>query len=398
MSRVAIVRCADYSDRNVQEAVEKTLDLLGGIRRFVKPGMTVALKPNLLMKKSPGDAITTHPSLIKALCRLVKEAGGRAVIADSPGGPYTESMLKDVFDGCGMEKAAAETGARLNFDLSEAKIDNPLGKYLKKTTVIRVLADADIIINVPKLKTHGMMTYTGAVKNMFGAVPGMLKAEYHMRIARQEEFASSLIDIFLSVKPTLNIMDAVIGMEGEGPSSGDPKHVGLVAGSEDAFSLDKAMLKVIGAEPGEIPVIRQAIERGLCREGMEDVEIAGEDIRSVLVKDFRMPVREGPGSVEFFKRGFMKWLVGKMRPKPVFIHDLCIGCGKCAENCPVKVISMTDGKPSADLRGCIRCFCCQELCPARAVVIKRPFMARLVLDILGPFLAEVFLKLRGRKK
>ena len=251
--------------------------------------MKVALKPNLVMKKRPGEAATTHPALVHALASMIQEAGGIVTIAESPGGPYTETALRSVYSVCGMEKVARETRLRLNYDLSCIEVDNPSGKYLKKVTVIKPLLGADLVINLPKLKTHGQMVYTGAVKNMFGAVPGGLKAEYHMKMSKYDEFANALIDIFLAAKPALNIMDAVIGMDGRGPTAGNPKQIGLILAGEDAFALDLAALSIINVKPENVPVIRQGIDRGLCPGNLKDVKIIGESIEDVKVRDFVIP-------------------------------------------------------------------------------------------------------------
>lgn len=393
MCKVSVVKCADYKDDNVFSALNKTFDNMGGIEKYIKPGMKVVIKANLLMKKNPSAATTTHPSVIKGLTKIIQKAGASVLLADSPGGPYTENLLRGVYSACGMEKAAKETGLVLNYDLSEVEVDNPSGKYLKKVTVIKPLADADLIINVPKLKTHGQMVYTGAVKNMFGAVPGVLKAEYHLRMAKYDEFANALIDIFLSVKPSLNIMDAVVGMEGHGPSAGNPRQVGLILASENAFNLDLTVLNILNVNPVAVPIIRNAQERGLCPYKLEDIELVGENIESIKLKDFNIPQLESLRDIQFFNNKFLKFFIEKLKPKPVFDFDKCVSCSDCAKNCPAHIIEMRNKKPQADLSKCIRCFCCQELCPAKAITIKRPLVTRFILKT-GVFLADIVMRLK----
>lgn len=211
---------------------------------------------------------------------------------------------------------------------------------------------------------------------MFGAVAGPLKAEYHFRMPGYDEFANALIDIFLSVKPTLNIMDAVVGMDGAGPTAGDPKEIGLILAGEDGFEVDLAALNVVRANPMDVPLIRQAAARGLCHEDISQIAFSGSgtDLDTVRIDGFRMPKSDSMKTLRFFDRGIMKHLVKVMEPRPVFMHSVCTGCAECARSCPAEVIEMKDRKPEVDLDKCIRCFCCQELCPSKAVHIRRNFL------------------------
>lgn len=379
MGTVSIETCEDYGEERLEKALRQTFDNLGGIRRFITPGMKVVLKPNLVMKKRPEEAATTHPALVKVLTELLIEAGARVLLADSPGGLYTPGMLRGLYSYCGMEEACRSTGANLNYDTESVEVENPAGLLLKKVTVIKPLVEADLVINLPKLKTHGQMVYTGAVKNMFGAVPGALKAEYHLRMPDYKQFANALIDIFLSIKPGLTILDAITGMEGAGPTAGKPRHIGLLLAGVSAFEVDCAALKVVGISPAEVPVIREAIGRGLCGAESDVLMIKGKRPEEVRVENFDFPAVDRLSSIQFFERGPMKYAVSRLRPRPVFKHALCVGCADCARHCPAHIIRMTNGKPHADLTRCIRCFCCQELCPAKAISIHRPLFTRIVL-------------------
>ena len=376
MGSVSIQRCADYSEQNIAEALEKCFNDIGGVEKYIKPGMKVLLKPNLVMKKDPAEAATTHPALIKVLCGIIRRVGASAIIADSPGGVYSEKVLKSLYAVCGMSKVGEN--AILNYDTSSVDIDVPDGKLLKKVTIIKPLADADLVINLPKLKTHGQMVYTGAVKNMFGAVPGALKAEYHFRMQNYEDFADALIDIFLSIKPGLTIMDAVYGMEGEGPTAGTPRYIGALLAGENAFEVDLAALKLIKVKPGSVPLIKQAIRRGLCPEDINSIKIFGGNIDEMVIDNFNVPGLNTLRAIEFFDKGIIKFAINRIKPKPVFNHGKCVGCGDCMSVCPAGVIRMNDGKPSADLSKCIRCFCCQELCPIKAINIKRSSIIKLI--------------------
>jgi uncharacterized protein (DUF362 family)/Pyruvate/2-oxoacid:ferredoxin oxidoreductase delta subunit len=375
---VSIERCESYDEEKVYKALEKIINHLGGWRKFIKPGNVVALKPNLLMYKKPEEAATTHPAIIKAVITQVQKAGGLVVIAESPGGPYNLSMLKYVYKMTGVEKVASETGAILNYDLRVDTINQSNAKYLKKFEIIKPLADADVIINLPKLKTHAAMVYTGAIKNMFGAIAGTSKTDLHMRMPDYNKFADCLIDIFTGTKPTLNIMDAVIGMEGYGPTSGDPKHIGLLLASENGFSLDVTASKLIRLPLNYVPVFVQAKERGLIDE---EIIIHGEQLDNIVIKDFKIPEHSADGHPRVFRRRFMKSFQYLLKPRPEIQNGSCVRCGDCVRNCPPKVIRMEQGKESViNYKDCIRCFCCQELCSHNAIKIHRNLLSKALVN------------------
>lgn len=383
MSDVSIVKCADYQYERVKNAVRESLDLLGGVGSFVKPGARVLLKVSLLMKRKPEKATTTHPAVVRAVAELVREAGGRPLIADSPGGYhfYTRGTLASVYETCGMREAAEMSGAELNYDTEAVDVPFPDGRIVKMVKTIKPVLDADLIISIPKLKTHMMTVYSGAVKNMFGVIPGSYKAEYHLRFEDTGDFADLLIDLCRLTKPGLTVMDAVVGMEGYGPTAGNPRTVGLVISSRDPFALDAAAVRLIGLEPRRVPTIVRAEQRGLCPADMGGVRVLGESIRDVAVTDFEKPtVKVAFNYYSLFLPRWLKRRIDKViKPKPVFDHGSCVGCGMCANGCPPRTIEMRDGKPVVDLSGCIRCFCCSELCAHGAVRIARPWFIRMVL-------------------
>ncbi len=382
MNLVSIEKAENYNPETIEAVLRKTLENLGGISKFIKPGMTVALKPNLVMGKTPETGATTHPEIVRAVAKIVREAGAKVVLAESPGGPYTPQRLKAVYAATGMLDAAADSGMELNYDISSLKVDNPDGKYLKKTEIITPLAHADFVINLCKLKTHGQMVYTGAVKNMFGAVPGLLKAEYHMRMADYAHFSDALIDVFLSVRPGLSIMDGVVAMEGYGPTAGDPRHCGLLIASENAFALDYAAAAVIGADPAGIPMFVQAKLRGLMPDELSEIDFPALRPEAVRIADFKVPQLDRLKAIVFVKNNSLfSGLSAKMRPFPVFTSK-CVRCGDCVRLCPVSVITMGRERPEADLNRCIRCFCCQEICPSKAVKMERHPFARITLRLI----------------
>ena len=379
MKRFSTVRIDNYEIMELKEAILKGLDEIGGIDGFIKSGMRIALKPNLVMKKSSEAAATTNPAILAALGEIIKEKGAKAVLIESPGGPFIKSRLKSVYDGTGMTEACESTGIEMNFELDQMNVKNDEGRFLKTVTIIKAFKDIDVIINLPKLKTHGQMVYTGAVKNMFGAVPGVIKAEHHFRMPDYDDFANSIIDIFLAIKPKLNLLDAIDAMEGHGPSGGDVRKLGFIMLSEDAFILDYAACRIIGLDHDEVPVLRQAVQRGYLKPELTKEE--SEDIGDLICKDFRIPSRDNPRLVDFSDHTPSGKFIKLLKPKPVFHHKKCILCGECVRSCPAEVLSIKDKRIRVDLEKCIRCYCCQELCPEKAVVIKRGLFIETALKI-----------------
>lgn len=377
-SSVSIVKCDRYSDcfRYVKEAV----DMLGGIEKFVKKGSKVVIKPNLVSRKNPDEAATTHPEIVKAAAELAASAGGIVTIAESPGGPYNAAMLRSVYSGCGMDKAAAESGAALNYDTSFSEVSLHDGVTVKNLAIIDPILNADVIISLPKLKTHAMTSYTGAVKNLFGTVPGTHKAELHFRLNDRTAFCSMLVDLCEYIKPSLSIMDGVWGMEGNGPTAGSNRHIGIIMASANPYALDLAASRIIGYEPYEVETVKLSLERGLTPR---DPEIIGEDINSLIIKDFAKPESHfNLLQLLSLPPSLNDAVTNALSSRPVIDKSVCVGCGECMRCCPPKAIKMKNGKPEIDRSKCIKCFCCQELCPKKAVGIKRPLLNKLMIKIL----------------
>ncbi len=379
MEIVSLIKCDDYRYEKVRQALEKSFENLGGVKKYVNHGETALLKLNLLMKKKPEEATTTHPVFAKALAEILIEHGVKVIIGDSPGGPFNEKILKGIYKVCGMEEVAKDTGAILNYNTNSVDIKNENGLILKRITAIEILEKVDKVISVSKLKTHGMMMFTGAVKNMFGIVAGLDKAEYHVRMPNNKDFSNALVDICLVADPVLSFMDGIVGMEGAGPSGGDPRKVGAVIASTSPYHLDVVATSIIGLKPTKVPTVQRCVERGLCKGNLDDIKLKGDRIEEFILNDFVIPEIRSLDLLEGKLPKFMRDIInGLLQPKPVFIHEKCMGCSDCAKNCPPHVIKMVDNRPIVNLDECIRCFCCQELCPVKAVDIHRPLLMKLL--------------------
>ncbi len=374
--KISVVKQDNYNYSEIKDALLNTFRNLGGVDKFIGEGDRILLKPNLLMKKTPEESTTTHPSIIKALSEIIVENGGSVLIGDSPGGPFIKPMLSTIYKSTEMDSSLSIEGVELNYNLN-SYTKNFKGKILNDILLVDMINDVDKIINVSKLKTHGFAVFTGAVKNLFGLVPGTKKAEYHVKMPDINDFANSLIDICECTKPVLHVMDGIYAMEGAGPSSGTSRHLGLILASEDPHALDYTACHVIGLKTDEVPTLRKAIERGLLKEFDLNEYLVGDELEGTFVKDFKKAPANS-GNLRNIPKPIMNFLVDKLKSKPIFDHDICIGCGDCARSCPPVAIEMIDNKPIVDYEKCISCFCCQELCPVSAVSIKKPLLAKLI--------------------
>ncbi|NLB35453.1 MAG: DUF362 domain-containing protein [Elusimicrobia bacterium] len=378
-NKVVFTPCKSYQKEDIQPATVKLLQELGNLDKIIKPGQKVLLKVNLLMKKPAEAGVTTHPALVETIVNQVQSLGAKVIIADSPGGPFTKGWLKGIYRETWMEDVAKKTGAQLNWNFQQEDFSYPEGKILKQITLAHDIKEADVIISLAKLKTHGFTIYTGAVKNLFGTIPGLLKADYHLRMSDIRDFSNMLVDVAEFVKPQISIIDAVIAMEGSGPSAGDLKQVGLLGASTNPHALDLACCHLIGLSPKRVFTLQKAIERKLVVENFEDLDIKGMLSADLKPIPFKVPASSRSRHLPIpLPEVLDKFFYNILRPKPDFIHEKCIGCGLCARNCPAKCIQMIETKPYVDLTQCIRCFCCQELCPERAVEIKRGKLSRIL--------------------
>ena len=375
---VSIVKCGSYDEGQVRKAVEGSLTPLGGLGSVINKGDRVLIKLNLLGSKPPEAAVTTHPALARAVVRMVQELGAVPVLGDSPGGNGTFVSYKGVLKNTGIQAVADETGCEIaNFEEEAVDVTSDKARTFKKLKIGKPVMDADKIIALPKLKTHQLTYYTGAVKLLFGYVPGMMKMEYHHNAGRDLDlFSELLLDIHGMRKPDIVIMDAVVGMEGRGPSAGTPRQIGLILASRSCTALDMVATTIAGFDPMAVPTVKKAFERGEGPGSLNEVKVYGEDPSLLIIKDFKKPDTMVSGRRG---RNVMGFIGGLRASRPVINKGKCKKCGICARDCPPKAMTFVKGfSPVIDYNKCIRCYCCQELCPESAVDVQTPLLQRIL--------------------
>jgi len=356
----------------MDRAVGEALDLAGG---FACAGASILVKPNMLNASSPDRAVTTHPEFLRAFLRWLRRAGAdRIVVGDSPGWQSQESVGLRT----GLRAIAASEGADWA-DFSDAvEVENPEGSLVKRFRLARALEETDLLVTMPKLKTHQLMYYTGAIKNLFGLVPGFEKGAFHLRFPERRDFAAMLADLALAAKPDFALMDAVVAMEGPGPNSGRPYRLGLVLASKDALALDFVASDLIGYEPLGIPYLAALAGRGSFVADPGSVTVSGLDPQDARPKSFELiPV---PGNTDVLQGRIPGPIHRMLRnlavARPRFDHRACLRCGGCVKICPAKALELRDrhggGKRvEIDDEKCIRCYCCHEICPEDAIRLVR---------------------------
>lgn len=382
-TQVYAASCPDYEQAEV--CIRALVEQMGGMGRFVRPGERIVLKANLLRAAPPESAICTHPAVVEAVARLVKEAGGTPVICDSPGGAlHKEAVLRSLYEKTGMAAAAAAAGAELAMDSSTRTVSLPEGKVLRQAEIITPVAEADGLIDLCKMKTHVLMSMTGAVKNLFGVIPGLSKVGYHATHPDHETFADVLLDLTGYVKPRLSLMDGILAMEGDGPgSSGTPRQAGLLLASANPLALDTAAGAIMNLPRQDNPVLLAAERRGLTPCRMEDVELIGGTVEELRMADYKFPASTKSNLMDFLgplARPAERLCKKALSQTPRIDGAKCVGCGICAKSCPGQAIAMTAPGKKARIsqKACIHCYCCHELCPQRAVELHQSWLGRLL--------------------
>jgi len=375
-STVALIRCPDYDPGRVLAALRRGIGLLGGIERFVSPGENILLKPNVLAAVPAARHVTTHPAVFQAAARLLLERGARLRYGDSPGfGSFAAAA-----DRSGLEAAAREVGAAAADFSLKAQVSFGEALIAKQLVLAREALDADGIVNLAKMKTHGFMRITGAVKNLFGCVPGIRKGEYHVKMPRREHFAAMLVDVARRLRPRLNVLDGIVAMEGNGPSSGTPRPLGVLLLSADPVALDSVFCRLVRLPQEFVPFLAPGAESGLGVCADDAIEVVGDELDALACPDFQVVRRPAAEMDRAFPYYLKRWIT----PRPVIDPSRCLRCGVCTAVCPLEPKAVRPpaddpGRvPLYDYRRCIRCYCCQEMCPHGAISVYRPLLSGLI--------------------
>ncbi|MCI2046585.1 MAG: DUF362 domain-containing protein [Faecalibacterium sp.] len=389
-SAVILSPAISYAQTVCDNAVEAIFAALPAAQK-IGPETKILLKPNLLAKHPPEAAVTTHPAVVAAVIRACLARGAKAehiTVADSAGGVYNPGQMKALYKVSGLADACAPFGVACYTACETGPRKTAGGKVVSEFELIRPVLEADFIIDLPKFKTHVMTGMTAACKNLFGTIPGLKKAEWHMRFPEKERFGEMLIDLLETVRPDMAIVDAVVGLEGDGPAGGEAHPVGLLLGSENLPNLDLACAALMGLDPMRVPYLAAAQARGLCAAAFDPADLRGEPALFVPVKGWKLPASYTGGAgantdfahsdrVPKLFRPAVAWGEKRLAPHPVVNRALCIGCGKCAEICPQQTITIKNGKSHIGPKKCIRCFCCHEMCPVKAIDVKQLRLFRL---------------------
>jgi len=394
---VSITRCPDYSPVNVRAKVDEVIALLGGFEGRIKSGDKVFVKINHLGSHTADTGIITHPEVAAAVACHLRDIGARVTLGDG-----LESSGMGFFEKSGYMAMARKYGIELvNLKGSGYKtMEGPSGTRL--ALAVDSL-ECDHLVNVAKMKTHGLTVVTLAIKNLYGLLPHLYRHNLHKEYIVPNEFAGAVVDIYSQATPAFNLVDAVTALEGYGPSRGGrPRHVGLLVGGFDGVAVDAVCSAVMGLNPQNIAVTRIAAERGLGLADLKKIEIKGTPLEDVIVSDFKIP-ETIMGVIHLIDRlpgpaaDFLTRLVGVTRETPRIITDHCIGCGLCKKHCPQDAITMVDRLPKINYRKCISCFCCQEFCQSDAIELARSPMADMLFNTFNSIKKVVrIFKVKGK--
>ncbi|MCE5335098.1 MAG: DUF362 domain-containing protein [Desulfobacteraceae bacterium] len=354
MSRV-MIHPSDYS--RVREAVERAFEL------FPQPisGRKVMIKPNVLRVSEAREGIVTNPAVLRAVVEVVEQMGPSSLIVGDNPGVHSYGDNEESFRKTGLMDAAK--GYYRNIGNDAVKVDfNPA--FMPAVSVSRAILESDVFISLPKFKTHGLTVVTGAIKNSYGILPGAQKARIHQAAGSPERFHEVVVDVFKIRVPDFFIVDAVVGMEGNGPASPDLRDIGLILASDNAVALDSVIATMMGCNPEALGFLRRARDLGLGDFDLSRAELIGE---LKVLPGFKLPPISG--EAVFGNVAMQNAIHSRTILRPKADPALCTACGTCIEHCPVSALAMDGSLPAVDPERCITCFCCQEMCPEKAIAL-----------------------------
>lgn len=380
-NRVCFSKAGSYDPDELAVIIKNHFDMLGLNREFFA-GKKVAIKPNLVADKSPDTATTTHPNVILAVTKILNEYSITPILAESPGGTYTPGRMKNTYKACGLNPLLEKCDIVFNYDTSSCVMENPDGKTVKMFNIIKPIYEADVIIDIGKLKSHTLTTMTSTVKNLFGTIPGIEKFEFHASHPGYESFAETIVDLcsgLMRNRTVIAITDAILCMEGDGPTAGTPRFLGALTTSVNPFASDELSEYVLGIE-NRVYMVQEARNRNFIPQDVSGLEIIGDNPDELRINDFKLGTLEsGSASVKLLNFLSKSSMGRYFMPRP-YVTDKCVGCMTCARNCPVQTITKDakTNRAKINTSKCIRCYCCQELCPISAVTVKTNFILKLL--------------------
>ena len=355
MSQVMIYP-ADYD--HVRQAVDRAFEMFP----LEITGKKILIKPNVLRASEAQEGIVTHPAVLRAVVDKVAEMSPASLVVGDNPGLFNYGDNEECFRKTGLMEAARGYYENIG-NASEQRAFNP--DFMPEVSVSSAVLNADILISLPKFKTHGLTVITGAVKNSYGILPGAQKARLHKAAGSPERFHEVIVEVFGLRPPDLFIMDAVVGMEGNGPASPDLRDIGLIMASDNGVALDAVMAGMMGLEPGRLRFLQKAREMGLGTYDLDQIRMEGE-FRTL--PDYKVPPLGGEAMLD--NPAVQEMLASKTVLIPQVDPELCTGCGTCVEQCPAGALSLKDDLPRVDTGLCVTCFCCQEMCPEKAITLQ----------------------------